>query len=500
MLKRSWLSIIRKPSRTILLSLILFAMANLVLAALIIRSAVNASMDFAKQSLGGTVSLQADMEKLRSEQQSQIEEGGDPREMMRSFTRPQISKTIADQISSYSDYVKDYSYSISTAATSSDDLEVIESTNSFGGMMGGGFPNSDDEDEDTLDSDVTVQGLNAYAYISAVQNESMTIKDGDYFNEDSLDQVMISYELAELNTLAVGDSIVLLNSYTEEEISLTILGIYDTSEENANANLLYMNTDTAAKFMDEDDYNDGDYSVQNVQYYMLNSEFAEEFVAKINSDFPSLAEDNLAIAIDTTTYDNTVSSISQVGSFATTILIIVIIASIAIITLIITINIKDRRYEMGVLLSLGASKQNILGQIASELLIMGTLSFILASFTSSFFAKAMGQGILESQTASSQQQSENNFGRPGARVGGGGGSSRGNSNSEMPSASMPSSNNFSQNSNSNSSTITELDINASASDFILLFVFGYITILVSLAIPAINVLRYQPKEILSGKE
>ena len=68
MLKRSFLSIKRKLGRTVILTLIFFMMANLVLAAFIIKSAVSAQMDYAKSTLGGTVSIQADMDSIRENQ------------------------------------------------------------------------------------------------------------------------------------------------------------------------------------------------------------------------------------------------------------------------------------------------------------------------------------------------------------------------------------------------------------------------------------------------
>ena len=46
----------------------------------------------------------------------------------------------------------------------------------------------------------------------------------------------------------------------------------------------------------------------------------------------------------------------------------------------------------------------------------------------------------------------------------------------------------------------ELDINATPVDFLLLFVTGYFVIILALILPSINILRYQPKEILAGKE
>ena len=509
MLKRSWLSIKRKLGRTVILTLIFFMMANLVLAAFIIKSAVSAQMDYAKSTLGGTVSIQADMDTIRENQKAEMEKGGDPSEMFKEMKRPSVDVETANEIvTTYTDYIKDYSYEISTSANSNG-LETIETkgpgSNFKGGMGGMNFPgmsSSSSSDDDTLDADITISGINAYAYIDGVQNETITIKDGNYFDEDSTDSVMISYEFAELNSLKVGDKFKLKNIYTEKEISLTVIGIYDSSEERADANTMYMNTETAAKFFDTEDYNSGNYNVGNVNFYMNNSDNAEEFVNKINSEFTELAENNLKVAVDTSEYDSIASSIESVGGFADTILIIVIVAAIIIITLIVTINVKDRRYEIGVLMSLGADKKNVIGQIATELLIVGTLGFALASVTGTVFAGTLGNTILEGQTASSSKQSEKNFGRPGAQMGNmpsmPGSSSRGASGMpEMPGGDMS---NMKEALQSGRDTKVELNINAEPLDYLLLFITGYLVIILALILPSASIMRYQPKEILAGKE
>ena len=46
----------------------------------------------------------------------------------------------------------------------------------------------------------------------------------------------------------------------------------------------------------------------------------------------------------------------------------------------------------------------------------------------------------------------------------------------------------------------ELNINAEPLDYLLLFVTGYIVIILALIVPSVSIMRYQPKEILAGKE
>ena len=503
MLKRSWLSISRKLGRTIVLTLIFFMMANLVLASITIKTAVGAQMDYAKSTLGGTVTIQADMDAIRENQKSEIESGTDRKELFGKMERPQVSVTTANEIATYSDYVKDYSYEV-TVAANSNDLETVETSSRMGaGEFPGGmnFPgmSKQSSDDTELDGDISIDGINAYAYISGVQNETITIKDGEYFDEDTNDAALISYEFAELNSLAVGDEFTLKNIYNSESVKLKVIGIYDSSEERANGNTIYMNTETAAQFLSEDDYNDGDYDVANVNYYMLDSGKADEFVVLVNEKYPELAENKLKISVDTSEYDAMAGSIESVGSFATTILIIVIIAAVIIITLIVTLNVRDRRYEMGVLLSLGAHKRNVVAQIATELIIVGTLGFALASLSGTFLAKSMGQGIIDSQTASSQQQQEKNFGRPtsGTRSS----SSNGMSSMPMMPGGMPGEgSSMKQIMAQGRQQKVELDINATPIDFLLLFVTGYLVIILALILPSVNIMRYQPKEILAGKE
>ena len=501
MLKRSWLSISRKLGRTIVLTLIFFMMANLVLASITIKTAVGAQMDYAKSTLGGTVTIQADMDAIRESQKAEMEEGADRKEMFGKMERPQVSVTTANEIATYSEYVKDYSYEVSVKANANE-LETVETSSRFGGggFPGGmNFPGMSSSEETELDGDLSISGINAYAYISGVQNETITIKDGEYFDEDTNDAALISYEFAELNSLAVGDEFTIKNIYNSEAVTLKVIGIYDSSEERSNANLIYMNTETAAKFLSEDDYNDGDYDVENVNYYMLDSDKADEFVALVNEKYPELAENKMKIAVDTSEYDAVAGSIESVGSFATTILIIVIIAAVIIVTLIVTLNVRDRRYEMGVLLSLGAHKRNVVAQIAAELIIVGTLGFALASLSGTFLAKSMGQSIIDSQTASSQQQQEKNFGRPTS----GRSSSKGSGMPSMPMmpGGMPGEgSSMKQIMAQGRQQKVELDINATPIDFLLLFVTGYLVIILALILPSVNIMRYQPKEILAGKE
>lgn len=482
MFKRSWLSVRRKFSRSLLLLIILFVMANLVLAAITIKSATNSSMEFAKNSLGGEVSLEPDMEKMRSNVQGsapsdESSTGSQNTTKKPAFTRPGVSKIIADSIAE-SDYIKDYSYSLSARVNVPDGITKVESSNSSNSQMGGQMmrPGSSDSDEEQL----SISGVNSYAYIPSVVNNEMKISSGKYFDEDTGTGVMISYDLADENGLKVGDKITLKNSDKNTNIEVEIIGIYDSTSDFQDANTIYTNIETTSKFLSSEDYNDGDFMVSSVTYYLNNSENSDAFIAEASKKFPNMADENLKIGIDDQAYKQMVEPIEQVGKFADITLIVVILASVLIIGLLIILNVKDRRYEIGVLLSLGASKMNVAGQILTEIVIIGTVAFGISIFTSGILAQTLGDSMLKNQIESSQKQSEENFGRPSGGMMRGGPSRNQNSNSE--------------------NAISDISVNASIQDYLMVFGIGYTIIFVSVLAGTVNIFKLKPKEILSGKE
>ncbi len=485
MLKRTWLNIIRKPSKSIILLVIMFVMANLVIASLAISNSVEESTKYAKQTIGSEVYLNADMEKAKEgfeagKMQGQGSMSGDMSDMMesmKSMARPESTINMVTDIAN-SEYVKDLTYSLNTSAEPTEITLYETETQGPGGNMGRGQMMSDNI------SGLKVMGINSYVFIPEVESNIMTISEGEYFDETTDDQILISYELAELNSLSVGSIVKLQNSETGEIIEYTVRGIF-TANESGYENNIYMNVESAAKLLNSETYNGGDYSVSSVVFTMNNPDETDLFIEEVNNKY-DLEELGLTLDIDTTAYDQMVGPIEQVGGFADTILIVVVIAAALIITLIINNSIKSRKYEMGVLMSLGATRRNIIGQILLELIIVATMGFILSIGTSTILANSLSEGLLEDQIQMSEEQSEENFGRPsGQNMGGGMSGTPGTQGND---------------STADVEAITEIDVSISLNEYLLLFGIGYLISFISMIVPAINIMKYQPKTILTGRE
>ncbi len=109
-------------------------------------------------------------------------------------------------------------------------------------------------------------------------------------------------------------------------------------------------------------------------------------------------------------------SIENVKTFATTFLIITLIISSLVLFVINMINIRERKYEIGVFRTIGMSKLKLTMQFVLELLIISTMSLIIGAIIGAFLAKPVGNMLLASEiesTQSTQEEMSNNFGKPG---------------------------------------------------------------------------------------
>lgn len=495
MLKRAYLSITRRKSKSILLFIILFVVANLIITTIAIKKGANESIEFAKDSIGSEVTLSVNMQGLRQNMKKEETSDDEKTAINRTDISIEDALSIAD-----SKYISGYSYGFTSYANVVD-LETVESemekmgevsmedipSFDMGSQSGGGRGQMPDKANMKFDmkdirnnlvsGDVTLSATNSFASLSEVKSGTMELVYGEYTALDTDNTVIISYDFAELNELTVGSIIELAHTETEEGIELEVVGIYENSDSNGignmlmnSANTMYVNFATGEKFMTEEEYNEGSYGISSCVYYLNDPEQYEEFVAEAETKV-NMEANNLKLSIDESTYERMVGSIESIGSFADIILVVVIFASILLVTLIINSQVKERNYEMGVLLSLGEKKRKIAGQIAIELVIVATIAFIISTFTGTLISGVIGDNLSLSQETLKQEQQ---------RVG------RGEMQNMQPVE-------------QEAETI-KIDVSVGVVECLILFGVGYLIVLFAMILPTINIFRYDPKTILTRRE
>lgn len=477
MFKRAWLSVKRKKTKSIILFLFLFIISNLVLSAISIKNVITESMNLAKKSLGGEVSLSMNMEKLRNNFMDNKEEPSidDKKENMEKMhdkmDESNITKSDVDKLKNIK-YVKDIKYTFSVDGEESSFKLYSNSTEEDG-------ENKDFSKRDNMNNSLQIEAINTFKLQDDYVNKTIEFTEGEAFDEDDNDTVIISYELANSNNLSINDKIKVKDSSGNEH-ELTIIGIYQNTDSRGfnNYNKIYINTSTGEKFLSEDDYNNGNYKVSSAIFYLDNPENSDKFISKAKKLITDLDDRYLKLDIDKESYEQMVSSLEGVSKFSNTILIVVVLASIVVISLMVINSLKDRNYEIGVLLSLGEKKKKIVGQFIIELILISTIAFVLSIGSSSLISQKLADTVLESQDKVENKMND-------SRQGG-----RGNDFSPF---------NINKG-KSNVKVIDEIDVNVNKEDIGLLFIVGYGIIFISMIVPSIKIINSDPKDILSRRE
>lgn len=196
----------------------------------------------------------------------------------------------------------------------------------------------------------------------------------------------------------------------------------------------------------------------------------EEIISKVK-EISGVDWKGFSFLVDNEDYENAASSLEQLSELVSTILMIALIVSIAILSLILTMWARTRIHETGVLLSVGISKLSILGQYIAEVLLIAILAFSLSCFSASAIAGQMGN-VLQSGQAVTEAQQEDGLS---AGTRGEAGTDTGEPEIETP----------------------ELQVRVQLEEMGLLFLLGIGIVTVSAGISSISVMRLKPREILS---
>jgi len=181
--------------------------------------------------------------------------------------------------------------------------------------------------------------------------------------------------------------------------------------------------------------------------------------------------------------------LNNLSRFATTLLIIILAIGAVILIVFNIFNIRERKFEVGVLTAIGMKKSKVAAQFICELFAVTFIALIIGTTAGSAISVPTANAMLKSQISSQQsqiQQRDSNFGRGGMQAGvlGGGNASMFNI--------------FGRN-DQNTNYIST--INAVTNFRVVGELLGIgilLTILSSLA-AAVFVMRYEPLKILSNR-
>ncbi|MGZ9653430.1 ABC transporter permease [Bacillus cereus] len=447
-IKRSFLSLQSRKGKSLILLAIFLVVTNLVFAGFTIQSASSKATDLARQQLGADIKLRIDINKYLEEQNSN-QNANEARKV------PSIEKKEADKLKN-SKYLDHYNYLKSAIA----ELKELHNVEASGGAQSFG-PNNN--------LNFTLQGVRDFSLLEAAQDKKLKLVEGEGITSKTVGKnvAMIEKKLAEKNTLKVGDKLQ-IGEVMDEELTtkeLEIIGIYESKEEAPSfggqsfallepANQIYVPYSVMN-------------SLENAIYSLKDPKDIDAFKEEAKKmGLPAYyeldAQDNV--------YKQMIGPIENIASFSKTIVIMVSIAGATILGLIIMLSIKERRKEMGILLSIGEKKWKLMGQLLVEVLCIAVLAFGLSLATGEKVSQKVGDNLLSSEIEKNEDKPEDPIAK------------------------------FSGNPAADVDPVDNIDVSISTEDLGKVGGIGLGIAMLGTILPALSILRLNPKQILLKDE
>ncbi|PQQ52378.1 MULTISPECIES: ABC transporter permease [Bacillus cereus group] len=472
-IKRAILSMKKRIGTSLILMAVFLIVTNLVLAGFTIQNASKKAADAARKKLGADVTLGLDFDKL----------GQQARETGEMPKPPKLNTKETDQLAK-SKYVKDYNY-ITHNFGIADGFKLVGVSEGEEGKGKGSVAiagGSGSGSEIDMNSSLMIEGVRKTLLHESFKNGKSKIIDGKPITEQMQDQnvALMEKRLAEQNNLKVGDKVKVQSGDKKETLEIEIIGIYETNEQpmgqNAPpmmnpANKLYMPYSTLKKL----ETDEGMSSSIQVVYLLNDPQYIDAFkkeAKKSDIDFKYFkldAQDSL--------YKQMIGPIENIASTSQMIIYMVSIAGAIILGLIIMLSIKTRRKEMGILLSIGEKKWKLMAQFVVEVVCIAILAFGLSLTTGTKVSQFVGDNLLSSEIATASEEKDNpqNGSVMVAGIG------------DTPQ-------------NQNEDPIDKIDVSVTGEDVGKMGGIGLTIAILATILPALSILRLNPKQILLKDE
>ena len=456
-LKRAFLYTMRKKTKTLILFLVLVTISTFILTGLSIYKAADDSALSLRQSVGGSIRLELD-ENNRKNWQYQQAAGG----MLVDYVGAPITDEDIQKIMSI-DGIKAYN-GLGDGSVFAKDFSFIS-----------GFSFGAGSDYSRLPSVTDSEYFNFFTRKAFQLVEGRHIKEGD----DHV--VLISTAIAEKNALKLGDTITVQCCYDSgiyPDVTLTIIGIYAYEADNEfnttstdKRNRLIIDHKAMQEIMQRDviQYDNG------VDFYVDDPREMEKIASQIKA--LDLDWDSFTLTMDNSAYEAVASPLTAMQNLIVWLIVGCVAVSVGILVLILSMWIKQRRHETGILLSVGISKSRILLQYTVEVLMIAVVAFGLSFFTSAFISQGVSDLIFH-QVSESQPLPEIELPDDGTEY-------------------LDITGQYIPYDTSNVETLESVQVDVSPDYLLYIYIFGTLLIAFSVSAASISVIQMKPKKILS---
>ena len=223
---------------------------------------------------------------------------------------------------------------------------------------------------------VMMNGITASKSNIDFKSEVLKLEKGRHIEENDNNKIMIHEKFAELNNVNLGDKIKL--SQEGKILELEIVGIYSGDKTNTFNGL-------SSDFIENTVYTDYK-SSQELSNLIANNkvtsvEYGVEDPTKLDDVIKAvenLGINNLMVSKSNKNYELVTSSVESITKITNMIRIGSVVVGVVILSLILMFWVRERTYEIGILLSLGTSKVNLVLQFIVEVILVTIFALMIA--------------------------------------------------------------------------------------------------------------------------
>ena len=223
---------------------------------------------------------------------------------------------------------------------------------------------------------VMLNGITASKSNIDFKSEVLKLEKGRHIEENDNNKIMIHEKFAELNHVNLGDKIKL--SQEGKILELEIVGIYSGEKTNTFNGL-------SSDFIENTVYTDykssqelsnliANNKVTSVEYGVDDPTKLDDVIKAVEN----LGINNLMVSKSNKNYELVTASVESITKITNMIRIGSVVVGVVILSLILMFWVRERTYEIGILLSLGTSKVNLVLQFIVEVLLVTIFGLMIA--------------------------------------------------------------------------------------------------------------------------
>ncbi len=381
--KRAFLYVTRKKGKSILLFFILLIMSTFVLTGLSTQKASQEAQKNLREALGGEFYVSVEL----SESNPYFRRVDDGEGALDLYTELPVTRDMINAIMEIGGIEK---YDASAQTLVSTNLTIFP----------GNVPLKGE-----LNNKIYARTVAGTENNSFFQSGIMELTEGKHITGNESNAAVISRDMADQNSLQIGDSISL---QADEEAEVRIIGIYEIRKPDpAYASVVTYEKLENQIFIDtsalQDLFGDMPVGFYEVAFSVYDPAQLDSIMSEVKG-LSAIDWRAFEVAADNQTYLDAAAPLQKLQALVSSIIWVIALVSAVILSLILTMWGRSRIHETGLFLSLGIGKMRIIGQYLAEVLMIAVIAFGCSYFTSSAVAGQLANGLLQQNIPASEEQ------------------------------------------------------------------------------------------------